>query len=143
MVCYNKGKKSYGIELVSYIMNVIQGQFVKEVKQQRAKELRRTMTRAEKILWSNLRNNQLSGFHFRRQQVIAGFIVDFYCCRAKLIVEVDGKIHEMTKEYDAERDNILKSKGFQILRLKNETLFRNLPEALKSILEICQNYSSD
>ena len=112
-------------------------------KQQRAKEFRRKMTRAEKILWSNLRNNQLGGLHFRRQQVIAGFIIDYYCCRAKLIIEIDGGIHEFTQAHDEERARILKNNGFQILRIKNETIINDLPEALKSILDPCNKFSSN
>ena len=72
-------------------------------KLQRAKELRRDMTPAEKILWQELRANKL-GVHFRRQQVIEGFIVDFYCHKAALVVEVDGDIHDLQQEEDARRE---------------------------------------
>ncbi len=122
-------------------MNVIQGQFVTKEKKQRAKEFRRKMTPAEKYLWSHIRNNQLGGLHFRRQQVIAGFIVDYYCCQAKLIVEIDGGIHESTKEYDEERNKILKSKGFHIIRFKNKMIMKKLPEALEIILTVCNEFS--
>jgi very-short-patch-repair endonuclease len=76
------------------IKNIIPGQTVTKEKLQRAKELRRDMTPAEKILWQELRANKL-GVHFRRQQVIAGFIVDFYCHKAGLVIEVDGDIHNI------------------------------------------------
>ena len=66
------------------VKNIIPGQKVTKEKLQRAKELRREMTPAEKILWNELRANKL-GVHFRRQQVIAGFIVDFYCHPVKII----------------------------------------------------------
>jgi very-short-patch-repair endonuclease len=69
--------------------NIIPGQKVSRKKLQRSRELRREMTPAEKLLWQELRANKL-GTHFRRQQVIAGFIVDFYCHKADLVVEVDG-----------------------------------------------------
>ena len=81
------------------VKNIIPGQHVTAQKQQRAKELRRNMTPAEKILWNELRANKL-GVHFRRQQVIQGFIVDFYCHKAALVVEVDGDIHDLQKEED-------------------------------------------
>jgi very-short-patch-repair endonuclease len=71
------------------VKNIIPGQKVTKEKLQRAKELRREMTPAEKLLWNELRANKL-GVHFRRQQVIAGFIVDFYCHKVGLVVEVDG-----------------------------------------------------
>ena len=69
---------------------IIPGQKVTKEKLQRAKELRRDMTPAEKLLWQELRANKL-GVHFRRQQIIVGFIVDFYCHKAALVIEVDGE----------------------------------------------------
>jgi len=81
------------------IKNIIPGQTVAKEKLQRAKELRRDMTPAEKILWGKLRGNKL-GVHFRRQQIIAGFIVDFYCHKAALVIEVDGDIHDLQQEED-------------------------------------------
>ncbi|MCE7860728.1 MAG: DUF559 domain-containing protein [Chloroflexi bacterium CFX2] len=85
------------------VKNIIPGQHVTKEKLQRSRELRREMTPAEKILWEELRANKL-GVHFRRQQVIQGFIVDFYCHRAGLVVEVDGDIHNMQKEEDERRE---------------------------------------
>ena len=76
------------------IKNIIPGQRVVKEKLQRARELRREMTPAEKILWQELRGNKL-GVHFRRQQIIAGFIVDFYCHKVGLVIEVDGDIHDL------------------------------------------------
>ena len=76
------------------LKNIVTEQKVTKEKQQRAKELRHDMTPAEKILWEELRANRL-GVHFRRQQVIAGFIVDFYCHKSALVVEVDGDILDL------------------------------------------------
>jgi|GEM_PF-821493 len=76
------------------VKNIIPGQKVTKEKQELARELRRNMTPAEKIVWKELRANKL-GVHFRRQQVIQGFIVDFYCHKAGLVVEVDGDIHDL------------------------------------------------
>jgi len=64
------------------------------------------MTPAEKILWKELRTNRL-GVHFRRQQIIQGFIVDFYCHRAGLVVEVDGDVHDLQTEEDERREKVL------------------------------------
>ena len=75
------------------IKNIIPGQRVAKEKLERARELRREMTPAEKILWHELRGNKL-GVHFRRQQIIEGFIVDFYCHQAGLVIELDGSVHE-------------------------------------------------
>ena len=75
--------RSFVIELFMPVKNIIPGQKVTKEKLLRAKELRREMTPAEKILWNELRANKL-GVHFRRQQVIQGFIVDFYCHPVKM-----------------------------------------------------------
>ncbi|WP_292738042.1 DUF559 domain-containing protein [Nostoc sp. JL31] len=76
--------------------NIVIGYKADLVKVQRAKELRQQMTPEEKILWQHLRANRLNGLHFRRQQIINGFIADFYCHSTALVIEVDGKIHEQT-----------------------------------------------
>ena len=86
------------------VKNIIPGQKVTKEKQERARELRREMTPAEKILWQELRANKL-GVHFRRQQVIQGFIVDFYCHKSALVIEVDGDIHDLQQEEDARRED--------------------------------------
>ena len=116
---------------------VIRGQKVDRVKLQRAKELRQTMTVAEKLLWAQLRANRLGGFHFRRQQVIEGFIVDFYCHRAGLIIEVDGKIHEGQLDRDQERERILTDKGLRIIRVTNREVETGLSDVLDRILDAC------
>src|SRR5574339_520186 len=101
------------------LKNIVTEQKVTKEKLQRAKELRRNMTPAEKILWEELRANKL-GVHFRRQQVIAGFIVDFYCHKATLVVEVDGDIHDLQKEEDARREKVLDELGLRMIRFRNE-----------------------
>lgn len=117
---------------------IVRGQKVIEAKVTIAKELRRKMTKEEEILWGQLRNNQLAGFHFRRQQLIDGFIADFYCRAAKLIVEVDGGIHQQQAGYDAERDLILAGRDLRVVRIKNEDVQQNLPAVLRQIAEICR-----
>ncbi len=91
------------------------------------------MTAEEGILWQHVRGNQLQGFHFRRQQVIDGFIVDFYCHAAGLVVEVDGGIHEQQAGYDAERDRVLAGRGLRILRIQNEEVRNDLAMVLRRI----------
>ena len=86
--------------------HIITGQRIDPAKLAQAKALRRQMTPAEKLLWRRLRRNQL-GYHFRRQQVIAGFIADFYCDTARLVVEVDGGVHEQQADYDESRNDLL------------------------------------
>jgi very-short-patch-repair endonuclease len=118
--------------------HIITGQSINPTKLERAKHLRKNMTPAEKLLWQHLRANRLDGLHFRRQQVISGFIVDFYCHPARLIVEVDGEIHQQQQEYDRERDCFLISQGIQILRVTNEQVIQNLQDVLERIVEACK-----
>jgi len=89
------------------VKNIVIGQSVSSEMYARSKELRREMTPAEKILWKELRTNKLGGLHFRRQQIVDRFIVDFYCHQYELVVEVDGGVHDMQKEYDTEREAYL------------------------------------
>jgi very-short-patch-repair endonuclease len=107
------------------VKNIIPGQKVTKEKLQRAKELRREMTPAEKLLWQELRANKL-GVHFRRQQVIAGFIVDFYCHKTALVVEVDGDVHDLQQEEDARREKALSELGLKIVRFKNDDVLKDL-----------------
>jgi very-short-patch-repair endonuclease len=100
----------------------------------RAREMRAAPTAQEQLLWGRLRRNALGGFHFRRQQVIDGFIVDFYCHAAGLVVEVDGPIHEQKVSYDEERDAILKARGLRLLRVSNELVESDLEAVLVAIL---------
>ncbi|MEX2162535.1 MAG: DUF559 domain-containing protein [Anaerolineales bacterium] len=102
-----------------------------------ARRMRREPTRAENLLWGKLRKKQLSGYRFRRQHIIQTFIVDFYCPQARLVVEVDGSIHELQKEYDKERTRALKELGYQELRLLNNEVERDLDGVLKQIHGRC------
>jgi very-short-patch-repair endonuclease len=117
------------------VRNIVIGQKITSEKHQRAKELRQNMTPEEMLLWRALRTNKLAGWHFRRQQVIDGFIVDFYCHAASLIIEVDGGIHDMQKEQDAVRDAHFVSRGFRILRVTNEEVIHDIDGVLRRILE--------
>jgi very-short-patch-repair endonuclease len=117
--------------------NIVIGQKVTSIKIQRAKELRRQMTQEEKILWQHLRANRLNGLHFRRQQIIDGFIADFYCHAARLVIEVDGEIHQQQAEYDAERSKVLSARGLRLLRIRNVEVRQNLNNILVRISKAC------
>jgi very-short-patch-repair endonuclease len=99
----------------------------------RARSLRNTMTPSETILWNHIRKKQLSGIIFRRQHPIGQFIVDFYCHEAKLVIEIDGNIHDSdeNKEHDENRTFELEKSGLKVIRLKNEVITDNIDEALK------------
>jgi very-short-patch-repair endonuclease len=109
------------------------------VKLQRAKELRREMTPEERMLWLRPRANRLGGFHFYRQKVLAGFIVDVCCPEVRLVVEVDGSIHEQQVEYDAERDAILQANGWRVSRISNDDVRSDTLSVLARILAACRD----
>lgn len=90
-----------------------------------AKFLRRNQTPAEERLWKIVRDRRVGGLKFRRQHPLANFFVDFYCHELKLVVELDGYIHDRTKvkTRDEERELTLKSLGLTVLRFKNEEVF--------------------
>ena len=111
-------------------LNIITGQVTSEGKLVRSRQLRRSPTETEQILWKELRANKL-GVHFRRQQIILGFIADFYCSSARLVVEVDGPIH--STEYDFERDACFHAIGITVLRFQNGDVQNNLPLVLSTI----------
>ena len=104
---------------------------------QRARELRQEMTPAEKILWEQLRNRKLAGFKFRRQQPIDRFIVDFYCAECKLVIEVDGDIHDLQPARDATRTEKLEQLGYCLIRFRNEQVLNQLNTVLETILAAC------
>ena len=99
----------------------------------KARSLRRRQTDAEKFLWQHLRNRQLNGCKFRRQQPISPYIVDFACLEKKLIIELDGSQHMKAMEYDKPRDNFLKGKGFTVLRFWNNEIFAETEAVLELI----------
>jgi very-short-patch-repair endonuclease len=120
------------------IRNIVIGQKISSTMWQTAKELRRNMTEEEKILWQHLRANRLGGFHFRRQQIIGKYVVDFYCHAASLVVELDGGIHVKQVERDKERDEELIARGLEILRFKNEQVRHELANMLAQIADACR-----
>ncbi len=99
------------------------------------REFRKEPTPGEKILWGSLRGKRLDGIKFRRQQPIGYFVVDFYGSMYRLVVEVDGPIHESQKEADTARQEILEILGLTVLRIKTEIVEQSLPKALTRIRE--------
>ena len=112
---------------------IVIGQKVQAAKIERAKEFRRNSTEAERVLWQHLRANRMCGLQFRRQQVIDGFIADFYCHAVGLVVEVDGPVHEQQSDYDVERDRILSARNLHVLRVTNEQVISDLDGVLARI----------
>jgi len=110
-----------------------QGSYVKQVV---AKRLRNLETPAERKLWEKLRAGRLSGLHFRRQHIVFGFIVDFYCRPLGLVVEVDGSVHDQQQQYDRERDAIIEASGIEVIRFTNDQVMIDLPIVLSKIQTI-------
>jgi len=99
----------------------------------RAKELRRDMTPTELKLHARLRAHRMSNVHFRPQHAIGNYIVDFCAPRKKLIIELDGSQHLEQEEYDMERTEFLKSKGYKVLRFWNNDVTNNMDSVLNVI----------
>lgn len=102
---------------------------------QSARNLRQHMSGAEGRLWYLLRRKQLDGFHFRRQQPIGSFIVDFVCLKERLIIELDGGSHTETQGYDEVRTAWLKAKGYRVLRFWNNDVMGNQEGVVEMIFE--------
>jgi poly(A) polymerase len=99
----------------------------------RARDMRKAPTPAEVKLWQHLRRNRISGARFRRQHAIDRFIADFYCPAAKLVIEVDGRVHEEQTDGDSERDAVLSDLGFTVLRFRNEDVLNRIDSVLEQI----------
>jgi very-short-patch-repair endonuclease len=98
-----------------------------------ARKLRREETAAEKRLWAALRNHAVEGFRFRRQVILSGFIVNFACYEARLVLEIDGATHSTESEVgkDAKRDEALRANGNSVLRSRTARFFRTSTELSK------------
>ncbi|MDZ4795203.1 MAG: endonuclease domain-containing protein [Bacteroidota bacterium] len=102
---------------------------------QYGRELRQSATKAEKILWEYLRNRRLDNLKFRRQHPIDKFIADFYCHEKKLVVELDGAVHDdkMNAQYDEARTYELKWSGIKVIRFRNSEVENNISFVLIEI----------
>jgi very-short-patch-repair endonuclease len=100
-----------------------------------AQRLRKQMTPAEAYLWQALRNYQLEGLKFRRQHPLAGFVLDFYCPALRLVIEVDGEIHQQQQEADTARTEKLQYLGCTVLRFSNDDVLNNLNTVLTEIAQ--------
>lgn len=105
--------------------------------QQRARQLRKNMTDAEKKLWNRLRKKQLGGLRFRRQVIFDKYIVDFACFEPKIIIELDGSQHSMQVAYDEKRTRFLQSFGYTVLRFWNNEVLTEMENVLQTIWNVC------
>jgi very-short-patch-repair endonuclease len=104
-----------------------------------AREFRKHPTLAEAILWKQFRKRQVGELKFRRQHIIHQFIVDFYCPAAKLIIEIDGPIHQNQANFDAERENIICRTGYHVIRFSNQEVIQNKDMVVSSIYDSCMS----
>ena len=101
------------------------------------RRLRSNQTRAEQLLWTKFRSNQIHGLKFRRQHGIGSYIVDFFCPERSLVIEIDGDVHaiEAQQTKDLERENYLRSLGLQVLRYTNDEVINNLDGVLEDLIQ--------
>jgi very-short-patch-repair endonuclease len=107
-----------------------------------ARQFRKAPTHSEAVLWQALRDRQLDGIKFRRQQPIGPFVVDFFAPALRLVVEVDGPIHETQQEADRQREELLESVGLRVFRLAAEEVENRLPQALDKLRQFINNLPS-
>jgi very-short-patch-repair endonuclease len=100
-----------------------------------SRQLRENMTNAERCLWAKIRRKQLKGYQFYRQKPIGDYIVDFFCPKIRLVIEVDGGQHfsDEMREYDRIRDDYLHSLGLRVLRFTNTDVLTRIEAVVESI----------
>ena len=116
-------------------MKIAYNPYLKE----KARELRNNSTLGEILLWKKLRGKQCYGFDFHRQKPILNYIVDFYCYKLKLIIEVDGYSHNFKAEEDKQRDLQLTELGFTVLKFSEGEVRNNLDLVLNSLSTFIEN----
>ncbi len=110
---------------------------------QYSRELRKNMTDAENLLWSKLRLRQLNGCQFNRQRIIGNYIVDFFCLKAKLVIEVDGGQHYSAEARvaDLQRDRYMETRGFRVLRFTDTDVLKNIEGVVERIIENIDSFA--
>ena len=103
-----------------------------------AKQMRRNSTQEEEALWHKLKNKQVAGLKFRRQHPIDKFIADFYCHEKKLVIELDGNIHNQKEQasLDKGRTETMNEFGITVLRFKNEEIINNIEDVVSQIIKV-------
>lgn len=117
----------------------------KNSEMEKRRLLRKNSTKTEVILWKYLRNRRLAGCKFRRQYSVECFVIDFYCPKLRLAIEIDGGYHcdEEVQEYDRGRQQYIEDLGIRFLRFTNEEITNDINKVLKEILNHCPLSSSE
>jgi very-short-patch-repair endonuclease len=100
---------------------------------EKARSLRNNATYSERLLWSKIKSRQLSGYQFARQKPIGNYIVDFYCSKLGLVIEIDGITHSNKQIYDKKRDDVLRGLGLTVLHFDGYTVINNTSGVLEVI----------
>jgi very-short-patch-repair endonuclease len=104
-----------------------------------ARKMRVNPTPTEKLLWNELKEKKLDGYRFRNQHPIYRYIIDFYCVKKLLAIEIDGEIHKQRLDYDEYRDAYLNSIGIETLRFNNQEVIDNINLVLDKIKQKLQS----
>lgn len=105
-----------------------------------ARELRKNATLSEVLLWNLLKNKRANSLDFDRQRIIGNYIVDFYCPKLKLVIEIDGSSHDNKYTYDKKRDNYLESLGLKVIHFDDRDVKFNIDKVILTIEEIINNH---
>lgn len=106
--------------------------------EQAARAMRREPTVAEQLLWGALQKKQVAGLKFRRQHPVGRFVLDFYCPSIKLVVEVEGDIHDSQPEQDAARTTVVETYGYRAMRFRNDEVMHDLPGVVSRIAAVVE-----
>jgi very-short-patch-repair endonuclease len=130
------GEESYGRMRTNALETEARARM--QATKEQARKLRRSSTPAEKVLWERLRHRQLQGLKFLRQYPIGPFVADFCCRDRRLIVELDGEVHERPQQaaHDSERDAYLKGLQYVVLRFPNQRVLENLDAVVREIATV-------
>lgn len=110
----------------------------KKIFKERRRELRKNLTLSEKILWQCINNKQINGQKFFRQYSVGPYILDFYCPKIRLAIELDGESHspEVQKEYDLERTGYLNGNNIKVVRFWNDEVVNDIDLVLSKIASV-------
>ena len=104
-----------------------------QILRPQARGMRTEATSAEALLWTRLRKSQVCGVRFRRQHALNRYVVDFFCPAVRLVVEVDGPIHDFQDDADGQRQSVLEKQGFRFLRFTNASIENDLDQVVREI----------
>ena len=99
------------------------------------RKLRKDLTPAEKLFWAKVSNRQFLGLKFRRQHAVGNYIVDFYCPKYRLIIEIDGDTHALSVEKDRQRTKYLESLEYKVVRYNNRDVLNNIEGVFKDLID--------